>query len=108
MNRKQNLSEATTVVASREHVSCTLEDELVILSLKTGEYYGLNAVATSIWTLIQEPKTVTQLVDALLEEYVDVTREQCLTEVMPVLEQMAELQLIRLDGAASSSPAEPG
>ena len=34
-----------SVMASPDHVACDLDEETVILSLKTGEYYGLNAVA---------------------------------------------------------------
>jgi len=41
-----------SVVVRADHVACDLEDETVILSLESGEYFGLNAVAATIWRMI--------------------------------------------------------
>ena len=62
------ISERSTVVATKDQVSADLSGEAAILNLKTSTYFGLNTVGASIWKLIQEPKTVSQIRDAIVEE----------------------------------------
>lgn len=82
------------LVASTTHVSCELADEVVILSLSTGEYYGLNPVAARVWTLLQEPRRVAEIRDRLLDEYPDVTAADCGDQVLALLDEMVTLQLV--------------
>ena len=84
------------VSATEEQVSCDLDGEVVVLSLESGEYFGLNPVAASLWKLLQAPRTVTQLRDALLAEYEGVGAAECEEEVLSLLEEMAELGLVRV------------
>lgn len=84
------------IVASKEHISCNLDDEVVLLSLQTGEYYGLNIVAASIWTLIQEPRPVSGVRDTLLLEYDGITPEACGEQVLALLTEMLQLHLIEI------------
>ena len=65
----RTLSANSTVVAAKDQVSCEVADEAVILDVKAGIYYGLNSVGARIWDLIQEPSTVDQIRDAILQEY---------------------------------------
>lgn len=84
----------SVVTATPEQVSCGLESEVVVLSLESGEYFGLNPVAASVWNHVQEPRTVAELRDALLDEYDGVTPEECARGVLALLREMAELRLI--------------
>ncbi len=59
----------TRVVAARDQVSCELEGEAVILSLGSGVYYGLNPVGATAWKLLEQPRTVAELRDAIVAEY---------------------------------------
>ena len=85
---------STTVVASDQQISCDVADEVVLLSVETGQYYGLNAVGASIWRLIEKPITLEDVRDALLAEYDDVSRETCSTEVMTFVGEMLTLGLV--------------
>jgi hypothetical protein len=85
-----------SVVASRDHVACDLDDETVILSLTTGEYYGLNPVAAAIWKMIQVKRSVAHIRDALLQHYTGVTPEQCEAEVLGLVGELEELGLVEL------------
>jgi hypothetical protein len=49
-----------------------VDDEAVALDLDAGQYYGLNAVGTRIWQLLEEGRSVGAICDALVEEF-DVT-----------------------------------
>jgi hypothetical protein len=92
MNGKLDL--ASVVVASADQVSCEVADETVILSLTTGEYYGLNVVAASIWELVQKPTTVRAVRDALLLMYDDVDEAICTTQVLASLAEMEDMGLV--------------
>lgn len=85
-----------TVVASSQQVSCDVADEAVLLSMHDGEYYGLNEVAATIWRLVQQPRTVLEIRDALLDEYSDIDPEQCERAVLAFLGEMISLQMVEL------------
>jgi hypothetical protein len=86
------------VVASSDQVSSKLGDEVVILNLRNGVYYGLDPVGARIWELIQEPRTVQEVCAVLLEEY-DVTPEQCTSDVLALLRDLEAQGLIEVRSA---------
>jgi hypothetical protein len=96
VSRIMSISLETTVIASPQQVSCDIADEAVLLSMRNGEYYGLNEVGASIWKLIQQPRTVVQVRDALLEEYTDIEVEECEKEVLTFLNEMISLDLVEV------------
>lgn len=83
----------TLVQASREQVFCDLDGEAVILHLKAGMYYGMDAVGTRIWKLIQESCLVQKIVDVMLEEY-EVEPKRCQKDIFAVLERLKKEGLI--------------
>jgi perosamine synthetase len=97
MHRK--LLRASIIQVASEQVSCDLAGESVILSLKSGQYFGLNEVGARIWNLIQEPKTVGAVLDAVLEEY-DVALDQLERDLFALLEEMANKELIEVEESA--------
>lgn len=56
MERK--ISGPSTVIVSKDQLSCDMAGEAAILNLKDGVYYALDSVGARIWALIQEPRTV--------------------------------------------------
>ncbi|MBU7581639.1 MAG: lasso peptide biosynthesis PqqD family chaperone [Nostoc sp. TH1S01] len=87
------------VVAVKEQTSSDLAGEAVILNLKSGTYYGLNTVGASIWNLIQQPRTISEIQDALLVEY-EVEPEQCDREVLAILQKLETEGLIEVSDEA--------
>jgi hypothetical protein len=96
MTGAARLTMSSEVVATTQQVSADLMDEVVILSLQTGEYYGLDPIAADIWNLVQQPRSVTEVRDALLTIYEGVTPEECAQQVLGLLEEMAEMGLIEV------------
>jgi hypothetical protein len=84
----------SVVVASTQQVACEVQTETVVLSLRNGEYFGLNDVGTAIWRVIQEPCTVAELRDRLLEQYSGIGSEECENEVLKFLRRAVTLELI--------------
>jgi hypothetical protein len=91
------LGENSVVVQSTGQVSSDLAGEAVILNLDSGTYYGLDAVGARIWSLIQEPKTLAEVRDAILAEY-DVEIERCERDIRTLLEKLASEGLIEIRG----------
>jgi hypothetical protein len=46
-----------------------LQNEAVLLDLKSGTYFGLNDVGARAWQLMAEHRCLSEVLDALLEEY---------------------------------------
>ncbi len=81
------------VVVSQDQVSCDLSGESAILNLKAGVYYGLNEVGTRVWKLIQEPKRVIDIRDAILKEY-EVEPDRCEADLRALLQDLLDNGLI--------------
>jgi hypothetical protein len=89
----------TVVVASKEQASCRLEDEVAIVQLKAGVYYGLDPVGARIWELLATPRSVRAVRDALLQEY-EVDAARCEADLVALLRTMAEAGLVEVSGEA--------
>lgn len=95
MNMKLPILKTSIVVTAKDQVWCELADEAVILALKSGVYYGLNAIGARVWSLLQEPKTVGAVLDTLLEEY-EVEPDRCEGDLLTLLQDLAERQLVEI------------
>jgi len=89
------ISGRSIVVASKDQVSCDLAGEAAILNTKNGVYYGLNPVGARIWNLMQEPRAVADLQNAITSEY-DVEPERCARDLASLLERLYAEGLIEL------------
>jgi coenzyme PQQ synthesis protein D (PqqD) len=94
------LSVHSIVLATREQVSCPLGEESAILNLKNTVYYGVNAVGARVWKLLQQPRSVQELRDALVDEY-EVDAERCQSDLMALLEKMRSEGLIEVRATAA-------
>ena len=89
------ISTNSRIVVSQDQVSCDLSGEAAILNLKAGVYYGLNTVGASIWKLIQEPRSIKEIRDALVEEY-DVEPKRCEQDIFELLQELSTHELIQI------------
>ena len=90
------------IAASRAAVSCALLEEVVILNLSTGIYFGLNPLGAAVWEFIQEPKQIGEVVDHLLDNY-EVAREVCEQQTAVLLQQLVKHELISFSYASANS-----
>jgi len=96
LSMERLLSERSTVVAAKNQVSCSLAEEAVGLDLKAGVYYGLNEVGARVWNLIQEPRNVSEIRDAILHEF-DIDPNLCERDLLVLLRDLAGKELIKVD-----------
>ncbi len=85
----------TVIVARKDQVSTPLNQETVLLNLKSGKYYSLNRVGGVIWELLQTPRTLSQIVDALQHRF-DVDRARCENDVKEVIESLSDAGFIEI------------
>ena len=78
---------------SPEAIARQVGDETVILDLAGEAYFGLDRVGTRIWQLMDEGKTVSEICDALIEQY-DVSRDQLEQDTLRLARNLAEKSLI--------------
>ncbi len=75
-------------------INGALEDNLVMMNVEKGKYFGLNPVGKRIWELIGQPVSVNEIVTSLQAEF-EVSPEQCLAEVQEFLLKMEKSDLIK-------------
>jgi hypothetical protein len=93
---EHGLSVDSVVAAARDQIYCNLDGEAVILNLSNGVYYGLDDIAARVWSLIQEPRPVSDIVETLLAEY-QVDRARCECELLTLLWKLFSEKLISID-----------
>lgn len=71
-----------------------LDDNQVMMHLDKGKYFGLDPVAKRIWQLIEDPKSIQEITEVLLDEF-EVTPEQCLEDVQAFLEKAIQFDIIK-------------
>jgi hypothetical protein len=72
--------EPTTIAPAPEVLFRELSGEGVLLNLRSGRYYGLDAVGTRIWQMLSQGQTLQATVEQLLREY-DVSRDRLVGDV---------------------------
>lgn len=86
----------TVVAAVQDQVSCAVGGETVIMNMRNGKYFGLNAVGGKIFELVQRRRSVEEVRDLLLVEYPDVDEERCTRDLIAILSKMIERDLVEV------------
>ena len=92
---KPTISNHSIVVAAENQVSADLADEVVVLTLNSGEFYGFSGVSSRIWELIQEPRCFDDILKTILEEY-EVEPERCERDLLKFLHELTTHELIEI------------
>ena len=81
-------------------MSCLLGDEVTILQMPTGFYYGLDPVGTRVWNLIRQPRAIVDILETLLAEY-EVEPANCEADLLALLENLRKENLIEVHDAGA-------
>ena len=96
-----SLTLADTVFVSDNQVSADLSGEVVILGMKEGAYFGVDAAGARIWALLQTPRRLGDVVATLTDEYA-VPADQCATDVLAFVEDLVDRGLVTRGADAAS------
>ena len=83
----------TVISKNLQIISSKMDNEVVMMSVEKGNYYGLNRVGSEIWEKLTEPTTVAGLCEKLQQEF-NVEKDQCERDVIKYLEKLVEEGLI--------------
>ena len=92
------ISSDTTVVVKERLVSADLGEEVILLHLENGLYYGLGNTGARIWQMLQQPVKVGEIERVLLEEY-DIDPDTCHAGVVDLLNKLVEENLVEVSGS---------
>ena len=80
---------------NKEVFASEIDEEVVMMNVDTGRYYGMDTVGSRIWELIAEEIQVKDVIEKLMEEY-DVSEEQCKSDVIEFLSELYENKLVQV------------
>ena len=92
------------VVQSANLMSSVIDDDVVMLDVERGVYYGVTNVASRIWQLIEQPRRLSDVRDVLLQEY-DIDSETCTQQVLDFLRELHSKDLVSVQTTAASDEA---
>jgi hypothetical protein len=73
----------------------TVDDQIVILDITSGQYFGINDVGALVWNLLEHDITSDALVSAVLAEF-DVDQAQARHDIDELIAQLTEAGLVEL------------
>jgi len=76
-------------------VSCDLDGETMLMSVKTGKYYGIDPMGSRIWALLETTRSVFEICTVLLAEF-DVERQLCERDSLAFLNKLSQENLIKV------------
>ncbi|MED3912181.1 lasso peptide biosynthesis PqqD family chaperone [Peribacillus simplex] len=89
------LSKNKLITQNQGNIVSDMDGELVMLSIEKGNYYNLGVLGGEIWSLIERPITISDLIDKLMSQY-DVSQQECEEEVLSFLSDLYNEGLIIL------------
>ena len=92
----EQINKQTIVKRAKDIVFNAIDDEIVMLSIENGEYYGLDAIGSRVWKLIENPVSFEYITSELIQEF-NVSESTCIKDVSEFLISLKEKNLIILD-----------
>ena len=98
---ERNVGLDSVIVRNSEPVTVEVDGTALMMSLLQGKYYGLDAIGTRIWELVEQPISARRLCDTLMEEF-EVDRATCERDVLELIGELAAEKLVEVrDGTPS-------
>jgi hypothetical protein len=81
------LSLTSLVKSANDLISAPVNNEVVILSIERGTYYGLDEIGTEIWQRLESPMRIDMLCEELAAKYA-ADRQTIERDVLALLESL--------------------
>ena len=78
-----------------EVISAEADQDLIMVSVASGSYYGVSDVGREIWDAIEHPKKVSDVVDDLIASH-DIDSSSCEGQTLSFLEALLEEGLLQV------------
>jgi hypothetical protein len=91
----------TVLVQDSEPIPATVDEEVVLLSVRAGNYFGFNRVGTEIWNMLTAPRRVGDILDSLAKAH-DVDTDTMTRDVTAFLQTLIDRGLVKVINAGKS------
>jgi Coenzyme PQQ synthesis protein D (PqqD) len=95
MTFPQRLSAECIVQRDAQVIAAEVDQDLVMVSITNGFYYGVTNVGREIWEAIEHPRKVSGIIDELSATY-EVDRSSCEEQTLCFLEDLLKENLIQV------------
>jgi ethanolamine ammonia-lyase large subunit len=88
----------STIQRNPEVIAAEADQDLIMISVATGYYYGVSDVAREIWDAIGSPKRISDLVDDLTAKY-EIDSYSCEEQTLSFLSALLDEGLLQVKDA---------
>jgi hypothetical protein len=89
------LSRNSIIQRDPDVIAAEADQDLIMVSIANGSYYGLSEVAREIWEAIERPKRISDLVDDLTSSY-NIDSSSCEDQTLSFLEALLDEGLLQV------------
>lgn len=93
MNEEQKIDLNSVITRNPEIIFSAMDDEIVMMSVNQGLYFGVDKIGARIWQLLENPHPVEELI-VLLTNRFNVSREDCERDTLTFLNDMLNKKVI--------------
>ncbi len=90
---KLKLTKNSIIQRKTELLFSKMDEEVVMMNIDKGEYYGLDEIGSRIWQILEKPVHFNDIIQTLTDEY-DVEETTCRDDVTAFLKELHEKDLI--------------
>jgi hypothetical protein len=101
MTDKNKLALDSIVQRRSDLIAAEVDEDIVMVNVESGFYYGVANVAREIWDAIESPAKVSDLIDNLSATY-DIDRSTCEEQTLSFLENLLAERLLQVRDAPTS------
>ena len=86
---------ASTLVRNPELLSVEMDGDLVMMSIESGNYFGVSGIGPSIWNFLETPKQFDEVVNEIVENF-EVEPELAAIDLHKFVAKLAENGMIEV------------
>ena len=91
--KEKEKTRARHFVRRKDLIAQSLEGELVMLDMQSGNYFGLDPIASKIWDYLASPKDIKTLCQSLMQEY-EVGEDECQADVCSFISDLLDKGMV--------------
>jgi hypothetical protein len=89
------LTSKALVSRNQDLIAASIDNDLVMMSVDQGEYYGITGVGSQVWEMLAEPISVEDITRHLCAEY-DVDKNLCQADMQSFVDDLLKLGLVSI------------
>jgi len=91
-----------TIISRRQNImAADMSEDLVMMNMDRGMYYGLQSVAAFIWKMLEQPDTIADVCTSVQERFDGVEPDQCQSDVLAFVNDLHAEELIDVHADAA-------